>query len=188
MSVAGIVLAAGAGRRLGRPKALVTLGGVRFVDIAVHALRGGGCRPVVVVAGAVPLSEVDALVVENAAWASGMGSSLRAGLSALGSWAPDASAAVVGLVDTPGVGPGVVRRLLDAHAAGAGLAAASYDGARRTPVLLGRGWWPAAAEAAEGDVGARGLLDARADLVVAVECGDIADYRDLDTAEDLDGL
>lgn len=185
MTVAGIVLAAGAGRRLGRPKALVTLGGLRLVDLAVDALRGGGCERVVVVAGAVPISDVDAMVVDNPGWMSGMGSSLRVGLAALTPAAPDASAAVVGLVDTPGVGPQVVRRLLDAHAAGADVAAAAYHGARRTPVLLGRRWWSTAAEMAVGDLGARAFLDARADLVVAVECGDIADYRDIDTSADL---
>ncbi|MGH3728147.1 MAG: nucleotidyltransferase family protein [Micromonosporaceae bacterium] len=87
MSVAGILLAAGAGRRYGMPKALVRHGDSLLVEHAVRTLREGGCVPIVVVLGAAA-DEVrqratlgDATVVDNADWATGMGSSLRAGLS-----------------------------------------------------------------------------------------------------------
>ncbi|MEJ7726951.1 MAG: NTP transferase domain-containing protein, partial [Actinomycetes bacterium] len=63
MRVAGLVLAAGAGRRLGQPKALVSVDGRRFVDLAVDALREGGADPVLVVVGAAEVGHVDALVV-----------------------------------------------------------------------------------------------------------------------------
>ena len=51
-AVAGVLLAAGAGSRLGRPKALVELGGVRLVDRGIWLLRAGGAAPLVVVTGA----------------------------------------------------------------------------------------------------------------------------------------
>ncbi len=61
MNVAGLLLAAGAGRRMGRPKALVELGGVTLVERGVRLLTAGGCRPVVVVTGAAA-DEVGAVV------------------------------------------------------------------------------------------------------------------------------
>lgn len=186
MTVAGLVLAAGEGRRLGRPKALLELDGERLVDRAVRVLREGGCEPVYVVAGAAPLPGlVEALVVENPGWPEGMGSSLRRGLAVLGAGQPEAAAAVVLLVDTPGIGPGVVRRLVAAFTAGASVAASTYDGKLRNPVLLGREHWAQVSSLAVGDVGARAFLAARPELVRAVECGDIADPADLDTPEDL---
>src|SRR5882672_1274723 len=107
MSVAGLVLAAGGGRRYGGPKALVRHEGSLLVERAVRTVREAGCAPVVVVLGAAA-AEVrasaqlgDVIVVENETWKSGMGSSLRVGLEALGG--TDAESAVVLLVDTPGV-------------------------------------------------------------------------------------
>jgi CTP:molybdopterin cytidylyltransferase MocA len=179
---AGLVLAAGASRRLGAPKALLELDGERLVDRAVRVLREGGCRPVLVVSGAVPLEVAGAEVVPNRDWRSGMGSSLRAGLAALHE---RADVAVISLVDLPGVGPEVVARLLGAADAGAEVVVATYAGTRRHPVLLAAGHWAAAAAAAVGDVGARGYL-ATVPHLVSVECGDVADAQDIDTDADVE--
>ncbi len=177
MTVAGLVLAAGAGRRFGRPKALVELDGERLVDRAVRVVRDGGCQPVIVVAGAATLQVPDALVVDNPQWATGMGSSLRTGLAAL---SQRATAAVIVLVDTPWLGPDAVRRLVRAHDAGAQLAVATYAGERGHPVLLGRSHWVAAAAAAVGDNGARSYLWSRRADVVEVDCTGTGDPRDVD--------
>jgi nicotine blue oxidoreductase len=181
-SVAGLLLAAGRGSRLGRPKALVEVDGRRLVDRAVATLRDGGCAPVVVVSGAAPLDLPGVLVAHNPDWATGMGSSLRTGLGALPA---DVGAVVVALVDQPGVGPEVVRRLVAAHAAGAEVAVAAYDGAPRNPVLLARAHWPAVSESATGDRGARAFLRTHPELVTPVECADIASADDIDTPADL---
>ena len=128
--VAGLVLAAGAGRRLGRPKALLEIGGERLVDRAVRILRQGGVETVVVVSGAAPLDGVDATVVNNPQWDSGMGSSLRVGLGALPT---EVDAVVVALVDTPRIGPEAVHRVIGSGHGRAALAVATYDGRRGHP-------------------------------------------------------
>jgi CTP:molybdopterin cytidylyltransferase MocA len=181
--VAGLVLAAGGGRRLGGPKALVEVGGLSLAERGVRTLLDGGCATVHMVTGAAPVAIPGAVGVDNPHWAEGMGSSVRAGLAAL----PDtAGAAVVMPVDQPLITPEAVARLIAAFRAGAPLAAAVYAGRRRNPVLLSREHWTAVAEAAHGDVGARRFLDRHPDLVRLVECGDVADPADIDTPEDLE--
>lgn len=176
---AGLVLAAGEGRRFGGPKAPYVLDGERLVDRAVRVLRAGGCDPVVVVLGAW-LGEVPgAEVVENPDWSSGMGSSLRAGLADL-TGRPDVDRAVVTLVDLPGLTADAVRRI---RACLGDLAVATYDGVRGHPVLLSRAHWPGVAGSAVGDRGARGYLAERE--VALVEVGDVASGDDLDVLTDV---
>ncbi|WP_019876789.1 nucleotidyltransferase family protein [Sporichthya polymorpha] len=183
MAVAGLVLAAGSGSRLGAPKALVELGGERLVDRAVRVLRDGGCDPLVVVSGAAPFTVAGATVVPNPDWATGMGSSLRVGLGALA--ATDAAAVVVSLVDQPDIGADVVRRVIDAFAAGASVATATYEGKRRNPVLFARPTWDEVARLAEGDAGARPFLAAHPELITPVACDDLGSPADIDTPADL---
>jgi CTP:molybdopterin cytidylyltransferase MocA len=185
-----LLLAAGEGRRLGLgPKALLPYRGRPLVEHAVSVLRAGGCARVVVVLGAgaeavEARADLDGCaVVRNPDWASGMGSSLRAGLAALEQAAPGAAAVLVGLVDTPGVTPDAVARLLDAHRAGAELAAAAYGGSRAHPVLIAARYWAEAGAGAVGDAGARALLRGHAEELTLVECGDVAVPDDIDTAE-----
>lgn len=180
--VAGLLLAAGEGRRLGRPKALVNIGGRTLVERGIGLLHDGGADPVIVVTGAVALSLPGVVTVHNPDWRSGMGSSLRTGLATL----PVHSAAVVvALVDQPLIGAEAVRRLISAFTESQGLIAAGYGGQRRNPVLIPRRYWPDVAAAAEADLGARGFLEAHKDLITVVECGDIGRPDDLDTEEDL---
>ena len=180
--VAGVLLAAGEGTRLGTPKALVELGGRRLVDRGADLLRDGGTTPVVVVTGAAPVTVPGVVLVPNPEWRTGMGSSLAAGLRALPAESP---AAVIALVDQPLIGAGVVRRLVTAYLAGAELVVAAYHGRARNPVLLARRHWAGVIAAAEGDTGARPYLRAHPGLVTLVECADIGAPDDVDTPEDL---
>jgi CTP:molybdopterin cytidylyltransferase MocA len=187
--VAALVLAAGAGRRYGRPKALVGFDGRLLVERAVATARAGGCTPVVTVLGAeadTVRAEADltgAVPVDNPDWATGLGSSLRAGLAALHD--STAVAVLVLLVDMPGITPAAVRRLVDLAAPDT-LATAGYGDRRGHPVLLGRTHWAGMSALAIGDAGARGYLrQHEADLRV-VPCADVADDTDLDTPADLD--
>jgi CTP:molybdopterin cytidylyltransferase MocA len=180
--VAGILLAAGAGRRLGQPKALLDLGGQPLVSRGIALLKAGGAGPVIVVTGAAAVNLTGVITVHNPHWASGMGSSLAAGLATV----PDTClAAVVALVDQPLVGAAAVRRLIDAYRGGASVAVAAYGGRPRNPVLLARQHWAEVTALAAGDAGARAFLRARPDLVTLVECGDTGSPDDIDTSEDL---
>lgn len=183
MRVAGILLAAGEGTRLGRPKALVELGGLTFAERGVALLRDGGADPVLVVTGAVPVTLPGVLTVHNRDWTTGMGSSLATGLQALAE--TDVGAAIVALADQPLVGAESVRRLIAAYVGGASVAVACYDGAQRNPVLIARDYWPSVLQLAIGDTGARPFLRANPDLVTSVECGDTGSPHDVDTPADL---
>lgn len=191
--VRGLLLAAGAGRRMGMPKALVRdESGEPWLVRAVGVLRDGGCDGVTVVLGAAA-DEAGALldgagvdVVVAADWAEGMGASLRTGLGSLG---PDPEAVLVSLVDLPDVTADVVRRVLDAGVDSGGvdsegvdpavLCRASYHGRPGHPVLIGRAHWPGVVASADGDRGARDYLAGAA--VTYVECGDLATGHDRDT-------
>jgi CTP:molybdopterin cytidylyltransferase MocA len=186
--VAGLLLAAGAGRRLGRPKALVEIGGTTLASRGIELLRAGGTDPVFMVTGAVELELPGVQAVRNSDWATGMGSSLRAGLAALADRPDSGDAVVVALVDQPLIGAEAVTRLIEAYRQGAEVAAASYEGQRRNPVLFARRYWAEVTAAAEADLGARGFLQAHRDLIALVECGDVGRPDDLDTPDDLERI
>lgn len=176
-ATAGLVLAAGEGRRFGGPKAPYLLDGERLVDRAVRVLRVGGCDPVVVVLGAWDGEVPDATTVRNGEWATGMGSSLRAGLNALANLDGVVRAAVT-LVDLPGLTPAAVRRVLAGTPTPDDLVQAAYDGVLGHPVVLGRAHWDGVAATVAGDKGARNYLSQHE--VRLVEVGDVADGADLD--------
>ncbi|OQD53657.1 4-diphosphocytidyl-2C-methyl-D-erythritol synthase [Streptomyces phaeoluteigriseus] len=188
--VAGLLLAAGGGRRLGgRPKALLTHRGRPLVEHAVEALRAAGCTRVHVVLGAAAdavreSARLDGCVpVVNVEWERGMGGSLRAGLDSLAG--TGARAALVSLVDQPGIGGRALARVRAAYEDEESLASAAYDGRRGHPVLLGAAHWAGVAATATGDRGARDYLKAHEEEIRLVECGDVARPYDIDTVDDL---
>ncbi|MGE9362069.1 nucleotidyltransferase family protein [Isoptericola nanjingensis] len=198
-----VLLAAGAGTRLGRgPKALLPHGGRPLVEHVAGVLADGGCDQVVVVIGAgaprvAAATDLHAArVVVNDDWATGMASSLRAGVAAaLEPRDGEAPArVVVAHVDQPGVTPEDVARLLATHRPGRVTAsrwagAPAPEGGRPRwahPLVLDAAHAGPAAAGAVGDAGARAFLRAHADLIdVVVHPGD---GRDVDTEADLDLL
>jgi CTP:molybdopterin cytidylyltransferase MocA len=163
--VAAVVLAAGAGSRFGGPKQRLLLPPV------LAALRSSSVDDVVVVAGRYPL-DVDARVIECPDWERGPGASLRCGLEAL---PPESEAAVVVLADGPDLAPSTVDRVVESWRSGAGdVVAASYDGVRGHPVVLGRAAWPSVP-----DEGAKGLEP------VLVPCDDLGAPGDIDFADEV---
>lgn len=194
MSVVGLVLAAGGGSRMGGPKAVVEYRGEPLITSAVRTAFAGGCDLVCAVLGAETeraasyAEAAGAFVTVNEAWADGMGVSLRAGLDAIEHAVPEASAALVLLVDQPDITAEAIAAVLGARTVPddeAVLAAAVYEGQRGHPVLIGRAHWSALRPTLTGDVGARAYLREHRDELILVPCDAVADPRDLDRPEDL---
>ncbi|MFP3580483.1 nicotine blue oxidoreductase [Arthrobacter sp. fls2-241-R2A-200] len=188
----GVLLAAGAGTRLGLgPKALLPFHSRTLVEVIAGILSEGGCSEVVVVLGAEAAavrSSTDLsgyLVVENQDWAKGMAGSFRSGIDA----ATRGNNIMVALVDQPGLTAAAVSRLLGSHRPGRVTAAAYPDESghlkRRHPVIFDVGLREQAAEAAAGDTGARSFLKAHPGLVDLVDCSDVCSGADLDTKDQL---
>lgn len=184
-----ILLAAGASTRMGQPKQLLEVGGRPLLVRAVEAALAAPVWPVVVVLGAHAaalrplLAPHPVLVVENAAWAEGMASSLREGVATLTQFSRRLEAAVVVLADQPALDAAVIRRLIaEHHASGRDLVAARYSGRHGAPALFHRRLFPRLA-ALTGEAGARELLNGGDPPVAAVELPALA--ADLDTPEDL---
>jgi CTP:molybdopterin cytidylyltransferase MocA len=185
-SVTGIVLAAGAGSRMGMPKALLSSHGVPWLARASALLRAGGCRPVLVVLGAdaerarVLLPPTDAArILVTDRWEDGLSHSLRAGLAEA-----TGTAVLVTVVDTPELPLAVLQRLLAQPVGPHTLRQAVYAGAPGHPAVIGSAHWAPLAADLDGDAGARRYLVAHG--VEEVECGDLFDGRDIDTPEQLD--
>jgi len=166
VSVAAVVLAAGASTRYGRPKQRELLPAV------LDSLARAPVDDVVVVAGAHTLelpAGSNARLVQAEDWAAGPGASLRRGLAAL----DDATThAVVVLADGPALDPRAVSRLVEQRDRGP-IVAATYDGQRSHPVVLARSLWDAIPD--EG---------ARAFEPVLVDCAGLQPPGDVDVPAD----
>jgi CTP:molybdopterin cytidylyltransferase MocA len=173
-SVAGVLLAAGAGTRYGMPKVLADDG--KWLRACVAALAGGGCDDVVVVLGAAVVGvPAPARTVVAEDWERGLSASVRTGVAAV-----DADYVVLHTVDTPDVSAEVVRRVLAAaRSSSSGLARASYGDRPGHPVIVARRHLPGLIEGLRGDEGARAFLGGRTD-VIAVDCADLASGQDID--------
>jgi len=190
----GVVMAAGAGTRLGLgPKALLPYRGRPLVEAIAGNLLDGGCREVVVVLGA-GAAEVEAAarlercrVVVNTGWETGMGGSFLLGNQS----ADPGDHLLVALVDQPGLTPATVQRLLARHRPGR-ITAAAYrrrdvsDGGqaalrRGHPLLIDASLREAVSATVTGDAGARGFLRTHPELVDEVDCSDLSTGEDVDT-------
>ncbi|MGB9034024.1 MAG: nucleotidyltransferase family protein [Paeniglutamicibacter sp.] len=193
-AVFGVLLAAGSGSRLGLgPKGLLRKAdGETLLESAQHALLAGGCGHVVLVLGAEAervsaelAGHLHITVLVNRAWATGMGSSFAVGMAAV----PEGSAALVALVDQPGLNAELVHRIMQAHRPGRITAAGYHQGdaplRRGHPVLFAPNRTRPASSAATGDVGARNYLAANRELVDLVDCSDVDSGADIDTVADL---
>jgi CTP:molybdopterin cytidylyltransferase MocA len=188
--ILGVLLAAGAGRRAGGPKALrVDADGTSWLERSIKVLRGGGCDAVIVVLGCEAARARDLIAssalaadpaltsVDAMGWEQGMSSSLRSGL--LAAQAMSWRVALVHLVDLPDVTAEVVRRMIRQSAPGtAALARATYGGRPGHPVLIGRDHLELIMVGLTGDSGAKDYLVKHG--AHSVECGDLASGQDHD--------
>lgn len=176
MTTAGLILAAGEGKRFGGPKAPYVHNGERLVDRAVNVLSEAGCSPIFVVLGAWVGEVPRATVLENKDWPTGMGSSLQVGLNHLNSES-EIDEVVVSLVDLPGLTSEAVARIVSAPGE---IVVAAYDGKRGHPVKFASSTWPELIKSATGDQGARSYIADHPDQIVLVEVGDVATGEDMD--------
>ena len=189
--ILGVLLAAGAGRRAGGPKALrADADGTSWLARSIRVLRDGGCDAVIVVLGCEAARARDVLassalatdpaitLVDAPDWQQGMGRSLYSGL--LSAQAVSWRAALVHLVDLPDVTAEVVRRMIrQSPPDTAALARATYGGRPGHPVLIGRDHLEPIMGRLTGDSGAKDYLAQHG--AHSVECGDLASGQDYDT-------
>lgn len=178
--IAAVVLAAGASTRLGKPKQLVAIAGETLLERAVHTAREAGCSPVVVVLGARHIEILEhsklgnAVPVINSEWMEGMASSIRLGVTTLGSVAGVVEGVLLLACDQPAATASHLRALMTSHE----MIASAYAGRRGVPA-----YFPASAFAGllelRGDRGARELLQTA--KAINLPDGEV----DVDTVEDL---
>lgn len=145
--IAGLILAAGESRRMGRDKALLTYRGRTFLETIISNLRAAGIEKVTVVLGhhaeaierAVDLTSVR--VVINREYQRGQTSSLQLGLATAATDSPEAVALC--LVDHPAVSPEVIAKLRVSFASALPpVLIPTYKGERGHPVLISRTLFP----------------------------------------------
>jgi CTP:molybdopterin cytidylyltransferase MocA len=175
---------------MGRPKALLELGGETFLGRVVRTLREAGADDVLVVTGAHddviraaieqwPPAVPGVRVVHNPDHALGQLTSLRAGLAVVDH--PGVVAMIVALVDHPFVRPDTVRTLIETWArTRAPVVRPSLGGRHGHPVVFGQEVFDAL-RTVPLDVGAREVVRACGSRVVDVETDDEGTCLDVDT-------
>jgi molybdenum cofactor cytidylyltransferase len=178
--IAAVILAAGAGRRMGGPKALVTLDGETLLRRVARIALASGCSPVLAVVGPwdSDLGDLEVQPIFNAEATEGMASSIRAGIAAL---PKEVTAALVLAVDQLAVDTSLVQRLLAlAMEDPSRPVACAYGGSLGIPALLPRRLFSDLL-ALRGDHGAKAILLRENALTLPFPQAE----ADLDTPEDL---
>jgi len=179
--IPALILAAGSGRRMGGPKALLAIEGETLLQRAVRVAEAAGCAPLIAVVGDWDPGPLPGAVsvIPNLEAAEGMASSIRAGIRAL---TPGSVAALILTVDQPGVDADLLRQLLALASKDTDRpVACAYGGSLGVPAILPRRLFPALL-ALQGDRGAKAiLLRENAASLPFPEGG-----QDLDTPADLE--
>jgi molybdenum cofactor cytidylyltransferase len=187
-----VLLAAGGSARLGTIKQLLVFQGRTLLRHAAEEAAASGCHPVVVVLGAYAdwlareLVDLPVLVAYNAAWRTGMGSSIRTGVGALIGAETAVEGVVITVCDQPLCDASVIRRLVEGHACGVRrIVSASYAGVCGVPTLFDGRLFPQLL-ALDGQQGAQRILEAHGDEVFPIPF--TAGAVDVDTPEDFERL
>lgn len=188
--IAGVVLAAGLSRRMGRRKLLLDLGGQPVIRRTVEGVAGWGLDELVVVMPpdhadlAAALTGIRHRLAVNPTPETGQAGSVVAGIAALG---PAVRAAVIALGDQPAVPQEVPLGLLTTYRATArAIVAPRYRNGRGNPVLFDAAVFPELLRLT-GDAGARAVIDADPARVALVSF-DLPMPPDIDTPEDYETL
>ncbi|MEQ1855620.1 MAG: nucleotidyltransferase family protein [Longimicrobiales bacterium] len=183
---AGVIPAAGASSRMGRPKALLPVQGESFLARTVHALSRGGCSPVWVVLAAgertmaAEAESAGARVLYNLDPGEGPITSLRIALAALDETTPGVAYLPV---DHPMVRSETVAQLLVAsRAAGAALTVPMHEGKRGHPAIFGAALFDELADPTLVG-GARTVVHRHLDRALKVDVADSGVLADIDTPD-----
>jgi CTP:molybdopterin cytidylyltransferase MocA len=174
---------------MGSPKQLLRAGENTLLERVLTAARHSQASQVVLVVGfaadqVLKTTPIDGLkVVINEAYQEGMGSSLRAGIAAVG---PDAQAALIMLADQPFVRSSTLDQLIEHHERSQPqVVIPTYRGFRGNPVLLDRRLFPEIAQI-RGDVGCRAIFGHHTESIAKLAVDDPGILLDVDTREDLE--
>jgi molybdenum cofactor cytidylyltransferase len=187
--IAAIILAAGKSERMGTPKALLRFRGKSFLEHVLHAVKQSSVTHVVVVVGRhwkeiqEAMGPPSPLLVFNPNYEQGMSTSIQAGIRAL---PPEASAAVLLLVDHPLIKPQTIDKLIGSLRPGS-IIVPVYGGRRGHPVLFSKDALEEVLELGP-DQGANAVLRRDPGRVVEVPVDDAGTLRDIDTPEDFEAL
>jgi molybdenum cofactor cytidylyltransferase len=188
--IAGLVLAAGRSSRMGAlNKLLIMIDGKPMVRHAAEAVLGAQLSPVIVVTGherekvEEALKDLPVKFSYNKDFASGLSTSLRAGLAAL---PEDCDGALVALGDMPRVTAMEVAKLVGAFnpVEGRAIIVPTRHGKRGNPVLWGRQYF-AEIRQIDGDIGARRVIAVHGEAIAEVEMDSDAVLTDIDTPQAL---
>ena len=192
LQIAAVILAAGSASRMGRLKQLIPYRGKPLVCRAVETARDSEFDPVIVVVGAegdqvqAAIAAYPVDIVVNAGWASGMGSSLVAGIKQVQTSGPDAAGVAVMLADQPLVTAEHLRAMRgQLIRGGVPVVAAEYNGTLGVPAFFKREMFQRLATLPPG-AGARVLLRASETAVLPFALPEAA--SDVDTPEDFAAL
>ncbi|MBD2500027.1 nucleotidyltransferase family protein [Anabaena azotica] len=187
-----IILAAGASKRLGQPKQLLTYQGKSLIQQITKVAIDSQCRPIVVVLGAGAemiephLINLDIHIVYNQHWSTGMASSIRCGLNAIGAIAPDIEAIILMLCDQPFVSLNLINQLIGEYqTTQSPIVASEYGGIQGVPALFHKTLFSELATL-QGDIGARKTIRQHSSRCSSIPFSQ--GVIDIDTLEDYEQL
>ncbi|NET57370.1 MAG: nucleotidyltransferase family protein [Symploca sp. SIO2E6] len=165
MTIAIIILAAGASTRMGCPKQLLSYQGYSLLSYTIECAIASVCETVVVVLGAnaqqirAEVNQSSVKVVENSDWHSGMGSSIRKGILSLENCSETIEAAVITVCDQPFLSTEIINHLVAAYySTGKPIIACQYADTLGVPVLFSRSLFSELATL-DDRVGAKNLIN-----------------------------
>lgn len=186
-----MVLAAGKSQRMGTPKQLLRIGGKTVLEHTLERVRDSSVSEIVLVLGhAADAIEKEIFIegltiIRNEGYQQGMGTSLRAGIAAVG---PDAKAALIVLADQPFVQAATLNQLIECHqTAKAQIVIPTFRGFRGNPVLLDSSIFPELQELS-GDVGCRAIFGSHTENIHKLAVDDAGILLDIDSREDFEKL